>query len=315
MKIRKLESNNDYTPSAKKPKNNCTDKYEEFLTWRKTVGINEVNETTLLAYFAILSNKLEPDVLLATYSTIKTMLWTKEKINIRYYEELNTFLKRNCKNNLSKIEEAPKARDCTDDSNFFKRNCKGNSPKKEEEAPKARVASDYSDDDDDLEENFPSPEVHMSDSEEHSDDDAVTIEIDANDADKSQDSEFSQIKSKGVYISRYNKFVQWRDAAGVRVTDEKLLLKYLDVLSLEFQPSTLVAIFSMLKAILKEKENVDVSGYRELNSILKDRLEKYEPKKAEALTPKNISDFLQNAPDEKYLAAKVINKCQVNTKI
>lgn len=79
---------------AKKSKN-ITDSYKEFFDWKKSTGIKMITENTLLAYFTILSNKLEPNSLLKAYLTIKSMLWKKENINIRHYNELNLFLKKN----------------------------------------------------------------------------------------------------------------------------------------------------------------------------------------------------------------------------
>lgn len=271
-----IDSDDDYVPAAKKPKTNTTDKYSEYVNWQKSSGMKESNETTLLAYFTILSNKLEPNELLATYSTIKTMLWKKEKINIKHYEELNLFLKSNCQSSTKQDDE-------------------------EEEETTIRNFAEVTL----CSENFWVPKIEMIDSVEEAcsdvDDDASLIESESSE----KNLESLPSKSKMLYLNRYKRFTEWRETEKIKTTNEATLLDYFEMLASKNQPSTLMAVYAMLKLTLKEKEKIDISNFNQLNSYLKEKSEKHEPKKAEHLTAKNVSDFIKNAPDKKYLAAKV----------
>lgn len=228
--------------------------------------MEDINENTLLAYFTILSNKLEPNALLEIYSTIKTMLWKKEKINIKQYDQLNLFLKHNCDYSEQSEQEVP--RDFQVTQNFV---------------------------DDASTENILPLNSEMSDSEDCNDDFTPFKD------------KFPSVKTK-VYMNKYKAFVDWRSGIGFNTTNEKILLDYFAKLSTSYSPSTLYCIYYMLKTVLKEKEQIDISSFEQLNLFLKQKCDRHEPKRIERLTAKNIRDFINSAPDEKYLATKVCIK-------
>uniref|UniRef100_V5I9S5 Tyr recombinase domain-containing protein n=1 Tax=Anoplophora glabripennis TaxID=217634 RepID=V5I9S5_ANOGL len=60
----------------------------------------------------------------------------------------------------------------------------------------------------------------------------------------------------------------------------------------------------MIKSTLQSNNNVDISKYCKLTTILKRN--GYMPKKYAIFTSTHISDFSNNAPDEVYLMAKVV---------
>lgn len=91
--------------------------------------------------------------------------------------------------------------------------------------------------------------------------------------------------------------------------NEKVLVDYFEELSNKYAPSTLWVCYSMLKAMLSKKEGVNIEKYSELLKFIKNKqsLSNAKPrdKNAGVLKVQNVYDFINNAPDEKYLAAKV----------
>ncbi|XP_024876593.1 uncharacterized protein LOC112457651 [Temnothorax curvispinosus] len=71
-------------------------------------------------------------------------------------------------------------------------------------------------------------------------------------------------------------------------------------------PTTLWSRYSMLRAVIEMKQNVDISKYKELRALLKKKTKGHRPKKAKVFTSTNISKFLNDAPDDQYLAMKVV---------
>lgn len=147
----------------------------------------------------------------------------------------------------------------------------------------------------------------MSDSEEISDDNSLSSASCDDDSKEDPDSGLVSDKSKGNYNSRYRLFVEWRKKySNTNDLTEDVLLAYFKELSdKNYLPSTLWSIYSILKTMLKEKENFDITGYLNLNDFLKEKSRGFKSKKALHLTAKNVSDFLNNAPDYDYLASKV----------
>lgn len=256
------EDDDDVTDTRSKTKIN--DQYEEFVNWRETMGFSQINENTLLAYFAILSNKLRPDSLLFAYSIIKLNLWTREKINIRHYNELNQFLKRKChnKNHSSPNEsETLTVSNCSDTLNDDTQINTDNCDKSHESV---------SHDEDETEEEQPLPK-----------------------------------KSMELYIKKYEDFTKWRKSMKITTTNEKIVLNYFKMLAQKFQPSSLMSVYSMLRIMLKRKEEIDLKKFTKLSSFIKMKCKGYKPKEVDCLSVENICDFLNNAPDEKFLAIKV----------
>lgn len=279
-------SASELNAKTSKSKTKCSDKYEEFVSWRETMGITNANENTLLAYFAILSNKLPSDTLLSAYSTIKLNLWTIERINIRHYNELNQFLKRKChdsKTNNSKKSETstPKNLKNSTSIKLFQKN----SSKSERSLSHTEETNNH---------NESSPETN----------ERVLVTETCDNNETNEDQPLPK-KSMDVYIKKYENFLEWRKSSKITETNEKALLDYFKMLSKKFQPSSLMSIYSMLRIMLKRKEKLDIKKFSKLSSFIRTTCKGYKPKEVESLSVQNVCDFLQNAPDYKYLCHKV----------
>lgn len=112
-------------------------------------------------------------------------------------------------------------------------------------------------------------------------------------------------KSRQIYMKTYDKFLSWRKEKQVNTFTESVLLSYFDELSKKLQPSTLWSVYSMLKATLQMKHNVNVQSYTKLTALLKRLSSGHKCKKSKVLTANNVETFLNTAPDDKYLATKV----------
>lgn len=65
-----------------------------FCEWRDKEQVRGAGETVLLAYFAKLSNDLSPLSLWPKYSTLRSCLEVKERIEIDKYGSLIKFIKK-----------------------------------------------------------------------------------------------------------------------------------------------------------------------------------------------------------------------------
>lgn len=110
--------------------------------------------------------------------------------------------------------------------------------------------------------------------------------------------------SKEKYQAIYETFDKWR-AENKAPISENVLLAYFDHLKQTNKPNSLWAIFSMLKSTLKLYNQIDIGMYAKLVAFLKRNSEHYVPKKAKILTNENIQKFLNEAPDNSFLAMKV----------
>lgn len=62
----------------------------------------------------------------------------------------------------------------------------------------------------------------------------------------------------------------------------------------------------MLKSTIQINENIDISQYKKLLAFLKRQNDTYEAKKSKVLTMENVTMFLKEAPDDKFLLMKVV---------
>lgn len=113
-------------------------------------------------------------------------------------------------------------------------------------------------------------------------------------------------KSRTVYFTEYDRFVSWRAEQDSKVVDEDYVSRYFEHLSTMFQPSSLWAKFSMLRATLIFKESIDISKFYKLKKFLKEKNEGFERKKSKVFTEEEIRKFMQEAPDKKYLIHKLV---------
>lgn len=112
-------------------------------------------------------------------------------------------------------------------------------------------------------------------------------------------------KSKKRYEEIYIKFLDWREKNKVKSFSETVLLAYFGEICSNFKPSTLWSIYSMLRTTLSVKNDVDISKYPKLRSLLKRKSDGFKSQKSKIFSPEDIKTFLKNAPDYKYLITKV----------
>lgn len=113
-------------------------------------------------------------------------------------------------------------------------------------------------------------------------------------------------KSRQQYDIAYKRLIEWCKMK--KVADkftENILLAYFEEKSKLWKASTLWSNFSMIKASLQIKNNVDISKYYKLIAFLKRKSVGYRPKKSKIFTSEQINTFLNEAPDTKYLMIKV----------
>lgn len=140
----------------------------------------------------------------------------------------------------------------------------------------------------------------MSDS--GTDDDFLDFELEADRAIASLLPE----KSKKTYEKTYKTFKDWcaKKKSGDAVTENVLLVYFTKELA-KLKSSTAWSIYSMLRATLSVKENIEIKNFNKLRAHLKKINKGYHPKKSAILTKDHIYQFVENAPDTKYLAMKV----------
>ncbi|RZC42599.1 hypothetical protein BDFB_010154 [Asbolus verrucosus] len=63
--------------------------------------------------------------------------------------------------------------------------------------------------------------------------------------------------------------------------------------------------YSMLKAALAVKNNVNINTYPKLKGFLKKQSVGYKPKKAQVFSKHEVTKFISETPDEKFLVMKV----------
>jgi integrase len=115
-------------------------------------------------------------------------------------------------------------------------------------------------------------------------------------------------KSRKVYDFTYRRFLKWAEQQKASHYSENVLLTYFNHLSNNehLKSSTLWSHYSMLKAELNINHNIRLGKYTKLLAFLKRKNAGYKPKKTKILSKQQVDNFLHNAPNEKYLATKVI---------
>ena len=114
--------------------------------------------------------------------------------------------------------------------------------------------------------------------------------------------------SRERYEKEYRYFSAWciqQQIKPSQVSDEVLLV-FLAEKSKSAKPSTLWSRYSMIKSVLKIRENVDVSSFPKTNSFLKKQSIGFQPKKASVFTNEEITQLMIKAPNETWLLSKII---------
>lgn len=113
-------------------------------------------------------------------------------------------------------------------------------------------------------------------------------------------------KSAKVYEKNYSQFMEWRAKNKIITFSENDLLSYFSDLSKTLKSTTLWKYYSILKSTLSIRHKVDLSKYSKLHSLLKRISKGYKPKKSKTFSTSEIRKFIAEAPDSKYLLAKVL---------
>lgn len=114
-------------------------------------------------------------------------------------------------------------------------------------------------------------------------------------------------KSHKKYMAVYDKFISWKSAKNIESFSENVMMAYFIELEQSYKPSSLWSIYSMLKSTLLSNHNVEVKKYLKLTAFLKKQSTGFRSKKSRILTSEEVERFLNEAPDEIYLATKVTN--------
>lgn len=114
-----------------------------------------------------------------------------------------------------------------------------------------------------------------------------------------------QEKSKISYERQYNTFLEWCKKKNLTEYTEPVLMQYFTEKSKFYKSSTLWARFSMLRATMNNKLNVNIANYKKLTAFLKKKAIGYKSEKTKIFTRDEVNRFLTEAPDEIYLMMKV----------
>lgn len=119
-------------------------------------------------------------------------------------------------------------------------------------------------------------------------------------------------KSRHKYSTTYDRFMKWKDEKDIKMITEELLIEYFMEISSSIKPSSLYARYSMLKTMIKLKDNVDIGEFKGLKPFLKERSTGFISQKAAVFTAHEIEKFLNEAPDYKYLVQKVNKQLSID---
>lgn len=112
-------------------------------------------------------------------------------------------------------------------------------------------------------------------------------------------------KSRHKYETQYKRFLGYCMDKNAKTFSENVLIAYFAELSKTMRSSTLWSVYSMLKATMNVKNDVDIGRYFKLRAFLKRKSEGYKAKKSRVFEKQDITKFILEAPDNDYLLAKV----------
>ena len=115
-------------------------------------------------------------------------------------------------------------------------------------------------------------------------------------------------KSSDRYLLVYNTYKKWQEENKncLSTLEENNLIVYFKGLKAKLKPPTLWSIWSMLKKTLSVNENININNFLNLKSLIKANSKGYKPRKAFVLRWEKIVKFMKEAPNDSFLAMKVI---------
>lgn len=111
--------------------------------------------------------------------------------------------------------------------------------------------------------------------------------------------------SKDTYEKRYLNFMEWCKSRNIEEYTEPVLLQYFEEKSKTYKSATVFVMYSMIRATLSLRKNVDISKYKELLKFIKKFADEKKPEKFKSFTRDEVNRFLIDAPDDTYLLSKV----------
>ncbi|CAB0039322.1 unnamed protein product, partial [Trichogramma brassicae] len=117
-------------------------------------------------------------------------------------------------------------------------------------------------------------------------------------------------KSGERYLQVYDAYKKWKSANinALSSSEEKNLIVYFTELKTKNKPPTLWSIWSMLRTTLMTKDEINIKDFLNLKALLKNNNKGYTPKQSLVLKWAEIERFMNEAPDQSYLAAKTIKQ-------
>lgn len=113
-------------------------------------------------------------------------------------------------------------------------------------------------------------------------------------------------KSRSKYEKQYEVFSKWCESKETNKISENILLAYFAEKAKVMKSSTLWSMYSMLRATISAKYDINISEYKKLLAFLKRQAVGQKPIKSKTLNFDEVKTFLEEAPDKIYLLKKVI---------
>ncbi|XP_039750849.1 uncharacterized protein LOC120627070 [Pararge aegeria] len=261
--------------------------YENFTIWKNTANIKSFSEHVFLAYFEELAKKYKASTLWCIYSMLKATVKARDGVDIKNYSILVNYIK---KLSLGFTKTKVKTLSVEQIQKFLR------------EAPDLQYlvtkvvlifiitgrcrTLDLT-------------EITTKDIEDR---DLQTPEIFV----KTLSDGNLPPTSKERYVRIYDNFTNWKNSEDIKSLSEHVFLAYFEELAKKYKPSTLWCIYSMLKATVKARHDVDLKSYNNLFKYLKRLSIGFTQTKVKILSPEHIEQFLHEAPDLHYLVTKVV---------
>ena len=82
------------------------------------------------------------------------------------------------------------------------------------------------------------------------------------------------------------------------------LMPYFGYMNAEFKPSSLWAIYSMLRSTIGVKHNINIANYRKLLAFLKRQSSGHKSEKSKTRTAAEVNKFIKETPNLVHLFTK-----------